>query len=152
MSKILALDPGVRNGVAVYAAGQYVTTIIKDPSDLFEFFRFGLDHVVIEKFAASSISKHGLHTVGLVGGAKMLSEYLSIPVTIQMPQQRLAFFEFAKTIVRRQGTDASVDDTHHHQADALAHLLRFQFEKDMVRVVKGRLLLRKEGESWVEIA
>lgn len=150
---ILAIDPGVSNGVAVYANGKYATTIITDPKDFLKFFyphEVQLTQVVIEQFSAQSINKYGLHTVRIVGGIEMLCGYLSIPIRQQHPQERKAFVDFAVKIARAQGPYVSIGDRHHHQVDALAHLLRFQNDQGLARI-KGDSFLLLQDNEWKEI-
>jgi len=84
--KILAIDPGETNGVAVCIDNCYMTTILTEPTDFFKFFQEGLDAVVIEQFAASVISKYGLHTVRIVGGIEILCKNLVVRLSNQTPQ------------------------------------------------------------------
>lgn len=146
--RILAIDPGETNGVAAYINGKYITTIIKNPTDFYQFFHGGLDAVVIEQFAASVISKHGLHTVRMVGGIEALCGYLNIPLKHQTPQERIAFIDFARRLVRKQDTYISVGDRHHHQVDALAHLLRYQNDICSIRI-KGDDLVTIDGSKVI---
>jgi len=146
--KILAIDPGETNGVAVCIDNCYMTTILTEPTDFFKFFQEGLDAVVIEQFAASVISKYGLHTVRIVGGIEILCKYLDVPLKHQTPQSRLAFVDFAIRLVRKQGTYTSIGDRHHHQVDALAHLLRYQNDIGSIRI-KGDDLITTQDRSVI---
>jgi len=146
--KILAIDPGETNGVAIYIDGTYITSILTDSTDFFKFFREGLDAVVIEQFAASIINKYGLHTVRIVGGIEILCSYLNVPLKHQTPQSRLAFVDFAKKLVRKQGTYTSIGDRHHHQVDALAQLLRYQNDICSIRI-KGDDLVTVDSSKVI---
>lgn len=120
---ILAIDPGGTTGIAVKDRGdQYNTFVCKDEEELWELFRSPPTLVIIENFVAELISKYGLYTVQLVGGVKALCYLHNIPLVIQMPQKRIAFVKEAKQKLKDQGYRFEI-----HEADALAHLLAYEY-------------------------
>lgn len=135
MSNILSVDPGISIGLAfcIESERTYVTWVTRDPKEVFDFFKDQsvIDIVITENFATrGKISRYGLHTTRLVGSMEALCHVRDIKFVRQQPQQRIAFVDLAKKIVNRQ--EGRVEDSHHHQADALAHLLRYQYDHGVI--------------------
>lgn len=151
---ILSVDPGLSNGIAYFESSTftYYTDVRKDIREVYDYFKEplvqGLEQVVIENFAAQKISGYGLHTVRVVGAIEALCYIRNIPLAKQQPQQRLAFVAIAKRIVAKQ---PRIEDSHHHQADALAHLLAWQHKQGSIVLDNTHLYFKKDGLTIVEL-
>lgn len=140
---ILSVDPGVSNGIAVFNPFErsYLTMVTKQHKELYDFFKLdtapGITQVVIENFAAQRISGYGLHTVRVVGAVEALCHVHDIPLAIRAPQQRRGFIDFAKIIIDKQESGWVI-----HQADALAHLLAWQYQQELLGINNDGLYFR----------
>lgn len=148
---ILAIDPGITTGIAVRAAnGQIATAVCTSTckacgsedihnltlrcktcggmSEAVQLYNMicepTLEHVVYESFQAQTISKYGLHTVRLVGAIEALCWKLELPVTTHMPVERKPFLDDAAKLL--EGRRHMI-----HEKDALAHLLRFEYDRGL---------------------
>lgn len=122
---ILAIDPGGTTGLAWYLQdGIYLTATADSAEKVWEEIDpTSVDTVLYEQFSASIISKHGLHTVRVVGGIQALCMYHKIPCIARTAQSRIAFLDDAKDILKYQPGPKTP-----HQRDALAHILSYQHE------------------------
>lgn len=129
---ILAIDPGVTTGVAVFLdrEKQYHTFATKEWHDIYDLFKTkGIDTVVIENFKATTISTYGLHTVRLVGGMEALAYFNDVKYVVHQPQKRYAFMDMSKRIIDKDHSGWVI-----HEADALGHLLAHQYELGVIKV------------------
>lgn len=128
---VLACDPGSANiGIAVRIHGLYDTCKGAVPEDLYQFFNNSIDLVIIEDFQAETISKYGISTIQIIGGAKALCWKMGIPIRVQQPQFRRAFIDDAKNIRRRLNKEQHRVGLDGHECDALAHLLAFEYHME----------------------
>lgn len=124
-SLVLAIDPGGTTGMALRIdESKYATFTCSEPSEVYQFIKTNqqlLKAVIIETFQAQIITKYGLHTVRIVGGVEALCYIFEIEYIKHMPQERSAFQEDAEEILK---------ETNHvvHEEDALAHLLRYEYD------------------------
>jgi hypothetical protein len=126
MRKIVcAIDPGGTTGIAIRLPTEtdnLQTCVAKTPEELYDLINRGhITHIVIETFQAQLISRHGLDTVEIVGGVKALCHVLNIELETHMPQDRYPFQQEAKQLL--QGKHTVI-----HEQDALAHLLRYEYD------------------------
>lgn len=126
--KIIAIDPGISVGIAVFIEPVYKTLTTKEPDDLYSLFdkSYPFDVVIIERFSAQDISSYGLYTVEMVGGVTAVASVLGMPLVRQQPQFRQGFLEYAK---RMLNADSTLGSWTRHERDALAHLLAYQHFK-----------------------
>lgn len=134
---LMAIDPGGKSGIAIRLPnGDFVTCICEsifvdekgkryfDATQLYDMLKTdGITHVVVETFQATTIDKHGLHTVRLVGAIEAICYYRGIPLTKHMPQDRYPFKLEAKQLLIEKKTKYLV-----HEFDALSHLLRYEYD------------------------
>jgi hypothetical protein len=120
---VMALDPGGTTGVAVRMHdGTIITAPCTKPEQVYELIVGSkLEHVVVERFAAVTISKYGLHTVRIVGGVYALCWEHKIPYTEHAPQHRYPFKKEARAILK--GRRVVI-----HEIEALEHLLRWEHD------------------------
>lgn len=127
--KILAIDPGGTTGIAIRSElGEIYTCVMKSPEEVYTLINPGsVDHIICENFKAQTISKYGLHTVRIVGGAYALAIKFGIGYTLHQPQDRYPFLTDAKQILdeRRRTLKQPYME---HEKDALAHLLRWEHD------------------------
>ena len=132
----MSIDPGGKSGVAFRLDdGKILTCVCEslfdkntklrfDATELYEMLSLpNITHVIVETFQAQTIDKYGLHTVRLVGAIEAICWYRKIPLTKHMPQDRYPFKEEAKEILQSFKRAYMV-----HELDALAHLLRWEFD------------------------
>lgn len=125
---ILAFDPGGHSGVALRLDGELSTCITMNYKDTWDFIQPGLDVIVYERFASSIATSHdALYTIELCGGIQALAERLGIEVVRHEPQNRIAFVTKAREIITEMRGDDVKGDGFVHEADALAHLLAFEY-------------------------
>lgn len=120
----MAIDPGGSTGVALKIGAVYQTTTITHAPDLWKLiYEHKPDVIAVEAFATDHmISRHGIHTIEIVGGVKALCSALGIAIHVHTPQFRKAFMEPAqKSLYAVSGKTV-------HETDALAHLLRLEHE------------------------
>ena len=100
-----------------YATGTYSTV-----EDLLPFLQgYSPNCVVIERFVgAGPRSADSTYTIDQIGFLRGVCYILNYTVELHMPQKRLPFLENAKQLCDRQ----------RHGADALAHLLAYEYWKD----------------------
>jgi Holliday junction resolvasome RuvABC endonuclease subunit len=134
-SSIVGIDPGVSTGLAVAVMGQHgryqiatATCIARDKDDdmttstqIWRFIRPPVQVVVMEQFAARTISKYGLHTVETVGGVMALCDAYNIQVIRHTPQQRRPYLKLARSIVAKRENHTK------HEIDALAQMLCYMW-------------------------
>lgn len=122
--QILAIDPGVTTGVAVYDATKnkvlyYFQTMVS--GEVIEFIREmrkGISTLVIEDFIGyGRRDKHIIQTVKNLGFYEGYAKLLRYDVTLQQPQMRVAFVPKASEMV---GAEM-------HYTDALAHALAYAY-------------------------
>lgn len=120
----MGIDPGGSTGVAYSINGHYITNTITDPRDLYTLiYENKPDVIAIERFATDHmISRDGIHTIEIVGGVKSLCAVLGIALHIHTPQFRKAFMQPAG-----QALSGVINKTV-HEVDAMAHLLRLEYE------------------------
>jgi hypothetical protein len=123
---VIAIDPGGTSGVAIrYPDGTIFTTACKAPEEVYALIMLpGIEQVVIERFAAVTISKYGLHTVRIVGGVYALCWEHKIPYTEHAPQHRYPFKKEAREILK--GRRVVI-----HEIEALEHLLRWEYDNEI---------------------
>jgi len=116
--KILAIDPGVTAGIAIYVDEKINTCVIKDPTELYDLIKLNpWDIVVYEDYAGTTISGAGLYTVRLIGSIIGICHILNKACIAQRPQSRLPYIRQAFNILGKSHQE--------HEADALAHLLKY---------------------------
>ena len=122
---IVAYDPGEHVGVAWRNLdGTLDATMIHFNLPLsYSFISDMPDIVVYEDFETSTIDKHGLYTVRVVGGIQALCTHLKIPCVVQIPQARYPFREEAAAYLRNLRKSRKFVT---HEMDALAHLLAYE--------------------------
>lgn len=126
--KILSIDPGGTTGLAVRGENNKIATcVVKTPEEVYAFIRVGIDYVVCENFKAEVISKYGLHTVKIVGGAYALAYVQNIHFVLHEPQDRYPFKSDAKELLETRKKELK-QSYMVHELDALAHLLRFEYD------------------------
>ena len=121
----MAIDPGGNTGIATKIDGIYNTTTTPLPDDVFSWVNNGdWDVIIYEDFnTGGNISRDGQHTLKLIGGILALCWRKDIKPYRQMPQERMAFLSRANSILK-----ASTTKTTNHDKDALAHLLKWEYE------------------------
>lgn len=140
-NRLVAVDPGVTTGLAIYEDSLYTTLAIKPVTQVMEVVLKGyitaVPHgivtvgfpntlVVLEDFnTAGAISEHGLHTVRLIGAIEFACHLYSIPLILQFPGERKKFIEQAKDMLVTMKPHFQ-----EHDKDALAHLLLYQWRKE----------------------
>ena len=118
---IIAIDPGVSTGIAWHDNSGYHSIVTRDEDDVWNLL-VGIkwSMVVYETFFTSGrISAPGLQTVRLIGGIQALCRHLKLPTHGQAPQQRYPFQDNAKAMLRGRIV---------HEQDAMAHLLRYEYD------------------------
>ena len=122
---LIAIDPGGNTGIATKIDGIYHTETTPLPDVVFGHINNGdWDVVIYEDFNTSgNISKDGQHTLKLIGGILALCWRRDIKPYRQMPQARMAFLARANGILKK-----IKDKTTNHEKDALAHLLKWEYE------------------------
>lgn len=127
-TRVVAIDPGGTSGVAVRGRdGTILTTACTRPEEVYDIVSTpGVEQVVIERFAATLISKYGLHTVRIVGGVYALCWKLNIPYLEHAPTDRYPFKKEARAILK--GRRVVI-----HEIEALEHLLRWEFDDERQR-------------------
>lgn len=120
----MAVDPGGSTGVALKIGEQYITNTLTDAKDVWKLiYEHHPDVLAVEAFATDHmVSRHGIHTIEVVGGVKALCVVLGIAIHIHTPQFRKAFMFPAQ-----QELSGVIGKTP-HEIDALAHLLRLEHE------------------------
>lgn len=120
----MGIDPGGSTGVAYSINGHYITNTITDQNELYKLIYDNKpDVIAVERFATDHmVSRDGLHTIEIVGGVKALCSVLGIALHIHTPQFRKAFMHPAQ-----QQMSGVIGKTV-HEIDAMAHLLRLEYE------------------------
>jgi hypothetical protein len=138
---ILAIDPGVTTGIAFKLDGiSKQTCTLTSPQEVWDMVKmYNWKHVVIERFAAQTISKYGLHTVEIIGGVKALCYASGMQLTVQTPYQRKPFIEKAKKLLRSQPHED-------HEVDALAHLLAWEYNS-ATRTIPNKVAKHKRADT-----
>lgn len=129
----LAIDPGGTTGMAIrFPDEKWHTFTCSTPEQVFDFIKGSksvLQQIVIENFQAQTISKWGLHTVRIVGGVYALAHVFEIGHKVHIPQDRYPFQKDSQTLLRRRRSEDGIKFVIHEE-DALAHLLRFEFDEE----------------------
>lgn len=81
--------------------------------------------VVIEDFTAQIISSDGIWTVRLIGVIEGICWNADVPLFIQRNMERKAQLENAKSLLGYPNRKTLI-----HEVDALAHLLRFEYNTE----------------------
>lgn len=129
---VLSIDPGGTTGLAIRNRNNitedrnWMTAVCTEWEELCDLITEGLEYVVIENFKAEHISTYGLHTVRLVGGTMFVCRKLDIPLVIHQPQDRRSFITDAREMLVARGGKFMT-----HEVDALAHLLKWEFDNDV---------------------
>lgn len=120
---IISIDPGGTTGLAIrYPDGQWMTVALTRPSELWEFFEAGPDHVVFEIFTPQGrADQYMTYTIELVGGIKALLYALKLTGTAHTPGARVAYMLQAEEMLRPHEHVI-------HEVDALAHLLAYEYD------------------------
>lgn len=121
---VLSIDPGGTTGMATRIEGEIHTFVCKEPEEVFNFIiqcKDVLKVCVVEGFAAQTISTYGLHTVRIIGGVYALCYEHNIKYEHHQPQARYPFQQEAKRLLADKHTVI-------HEKDALAHLLRYEYD------------------------
>lgn len=130
---LLALDPGGTTGIAVRSYdGSIMTSVATDAPTVWSYFSNPApDAVIFELFSTMGrVDKYMLHTVEMVGGIKALCHALNVQGYAHVPQQRKAFIESAREILKGQRRKFMI-----HEVDALAHLLAHEYRLANPRVL-----------------
>jgi len=135
---VVAIDPGITTGLCLKGeALDRVTCVIencgKAPIEVWKFLERGnFSHIILEQFSASGrIDENCERTLELCGIVKIYAATHSIELTLQAPQKRRAFLKDAKLILQKRGALYM-----EHELDALAHLLRWDFERAFSQQVR----------------
>ena len=122
--RLIAIDPGGNTGVATKVNGVYKTETTPLPDVVFAHINNGdWTAVIYEDFnTGGNISKDGQHTLKLIGGILALCWRKDIKPYRQMPQERMAFLARANGILKKTTLKST-----NHEKDALAHLLRWEY-------------------------
>jgi hypothetical protein len=145
MSKVtLAIDPGGTTGLCWQSTDwplkiPYLTATANSAEKVWECVDSAFIRTVIyEQFSTKYISKHGLHTVRVIGGIQALCMHYNIPCIPRTAQSRIAFLDDAKAILTGKGESFT-----EHQKDALAHMLSYEHEMRLY----GRILPSSRRKS-----
>ena len=120
---IIAIDPGISTGIAWHDVEGYHTLVTKDEGDIWSLL-VGIkwDCVIYEDFVTSGrIGAPGLATVRLIGGILALCKHMGLQTCKHMPQARYPF----QLEARKKLHGAII-----HEQDALAHLLRYEYDME----------------------
>lgn len=133
---IMAVDPGQNVGMAFrFDNGNWGTLTVQKVPDMDDRLDMCLgtlieqwkktpcQRLIVEQFKTMSryVSKYGLETIELVGAVRAVCYVHNVPVTFQMPAQRLFMEKVAKGLLKERGqlhTD--------HEVSALSHLLAYE--------------------------
>lgn len=126
MRVIVGIDPGVSTGVAfaleTVSGFQYQTATMVTPEDVWDIVATqNIDVVIIEQFAAQTISRYGLHTVEIVGGVMAICHRNHTQIIRDTPQERRPYLPLARAMVEK-GKGHTI-----HEVDALSHVLRYMY-------------------------
>lgn len=140
---ILAIDPGISTGVAIYVdthievykdvpadqydeflkAAEYLMLVVTEPIKLWDLVQAHRPSVIVcENFAAGGlISKDGQATIRLVGAMELAAYITDAEFVLQFPSERKPFIPVARQMLIQRGrTPIS------HEVDSLSHLLLYQ--------------------------
>lgn len=133
----MAVDPGQNVGMAFRfdngAWGTLTVEKVPDGDERFDmvlgtilemFEKHSPDVLIVESFKTMSryVSKYGLETLELIGAIRALAYLREVPITQQMPNQRIFMEDEARSLLR----DRRMRFTD-HEVSALAHLLAYEF-------------------------
>jgi hypothetical protein len=126
---ILAVDPGLTTGVAVYDAehSQLLATLeTKDPlkvgSLILGYELFNTTVVVENYVGAGPRTAEATHTLQVLGFVRWYAAMLGLPVVVQAPQQRLPYVTRATELAPKTK----------HAAAALAHAIAFAAKQGVI--------------------
>lgn len=119
----VAIDPGGTTGFAVKVVSEYHTCSLTTPQELWDMLSgYKPDIVAFETFyTGGMVDINMIRTIELVGSIKGICHILKVPAHPQQPQARRAFQLDARQILRGQRGKTV------HEEDALAHLLRLEW-------------------------
>lgn len=126
---ILAIDPGIHTGVAIYTDAdwatdpEYLMLVVTEPVKLWDLVQAHRPSVIVcENFAAGGlISKDGQATIRLVGAMELAAYITEAEFVLQFPSERKPWLAPARQMLQQRGrTPIS------HEVDALSHLLLYQ--------------------------
>ena len=129
MSYVISIDPGGTTGIAIRTPENWILTCTaSSPEELFDMVDgTPFTHVIVENFAAELIGKWGLFTVRIVGGVYSIAYRKGAEYILHQPQDRYPFQKEAKAFLterKKQTKQRFVI----HEEDALAHLLRWEYD------------------------
>jgi hypothetical protein len=125
MSIVMGIDPGLKSGIAVMDTADHALWLdvvaTGHPHDFHgiinKALELSVEFVVCEAFTShGTLSGYGLHTLHLIGAIQAYCRDYNLPLTMQMPGQRVGYLKKAK---ERTFTLTGKSE---HVADALAHV------------------------------
>lgn len=125
--RVVAIDPGGSNGVAIHDEKGYMTLTLTEPLELWKLLiAMKPDVAVYEDFLTNHrISQDGLHTVRVIGGILALCDLYGWQRVKHIPSHRKAFLRAAENTLKEVEKPKNVGTTK-HEIDALAHLLAYE--------------------------
>lgn len=122
--KLVAIDPGRTTGIAMRDGDKLSTSYTQDIEAVL-YIVMTADTVVQEDYIGQLISSDGLFTVRLIGIIEGVCWEKDIPLYIQRNAERKAQLHVAKQLLQYPNRSTKI-----HEVDALAHLLRFEYNTE----------------------
>ncbi len=147
---IVALDPGISTGIAIYFDNKYTfKTIVNDLDVIYKFLiKENPEVIVYEAFKhRPRMDKAELYSAEVIGVVKLYAQQYRVPTDNYLPSQAKAFWDMSKIKRLRLWKPGRA---YIHEMDALRVLLTYRMQNDEAFAADIPYTLIGKGEGWGE--